>query len=162
MNISELINNIRSRDDCIVYKPSGVPLLNFETQLPNDMVEFYKFCGGIVFYPSSKYSFEIVRPENVILANPIIVGDLCPEDISSQWYIIAKDSDNNFITIDLSTERLGRCYDSFWDRHGVVGECMIIATSFSELVLRLYRNNGESIFWLEDDFEYLGDAYDNM
>ena len=33
-----------------------------------------------------------------------------------------KDMENNYITIDLAKERLGRCYDSFWDRYGVAGE----------------------------------------
>lgn len=71
-----------------------------------------------------------------------------------------KDIKNNYITIDLEKERLGRCYDSFWDRHGVVGECAVIAQTFTELVSQLYSNQGKSLFWLDDKFNYLGDAYD--
>ena len=56
----------------------------------------------------------------MILANPVIIGELCEEDISSKWYIICKDLEENYITFDSSVERNGRCYDSFWDRHGVV------------------------------------------
>ena len=98
----------------------------------------------------------------MVLANPVIVGELCEEDISSKWYIICKDSDSNYITIDLATERLGRCYDSFWDRHGVVGECAIIARNFTELVMELFNSQGESLYWLGSDHQYLGDAYDEI
>ncbi len=34
----------------------------------------------------------------MILANPIIVGELCEEDIPSEGYIICKDTENNYIT----------------------------------------------------------------
>ncbi len=33
------------------------------------------------------------------LANPVIVGDLCEEDISSNWYIKCNDGKNEFLTI---------------------------------------------------------------
>jgi hypothetical protein len=36
----------------------------------------------------------------------------------------------------------------------------VIATSFSELLTQLLANNGESSYWLKDDFVTLGDAYD--
>ena len=129
-------------------------------ELPNDLKVFYENCGGVCFFTDSAYGFTIVSPEEMVLANPIIVGELCGEDISSEWYIIGKDTENNYITIDLAKERLGRCYDSFWDRHGVVGECAIVAQTFTELVSQLYSNQGKSLFWLDDDFNYLGDAYD--
>lgn len=66
------------------------------------------------------------------------------------------------ITIDLARERIGRCYDSFWDRHGIVGECTIVATTFTELISQLFKNQGQSLFWLERDFVYIGDAYETM
>jgi len=94
------------------------------------------------------------------LANPVIVGELCEEDISSKWYIICKDVEDNYITFDSSLERNGKCYDSFWDRHGVVGECSIVAITFTDLLLNLYNSGGKELFWLSDSFHYLGDAYD--
>ncbi len=160
INIKDLVHLIKSAPDCTVQSSNGIPLENSDITLPEDLTEFYKACGGIIFY-SSKDTFEIVPPEEVVPANPVIVGELCEEDISSQWYIIAKDS-SNYITIDLSPERLGRCYDSFWDCHGVVGECAVVANSFTELVQCLYDYKGNGAFWLDDDFEYLGDAYDEV
>lgn len=67
-----------------------------------------------------------------------------------------------YITIDLAEKRLGRCYDSFWDRHGVVGESTIVAKSFTELLSQLFGNQGKSLFWLNSDFVYIGDAYDGV
>ena len=50
--------------------------------------------------------------------------------------------------------------DSFWDRHGVVGEQPIIANSFTELLEQLYQSKGDYFYWLQEDFENIGDAYD--
>lgn len=162
MDILEILNSIRNTSDCIVHSPCGLPLVDEGIDLPDDLKLFYKNCGGVSFYKNKKYGFTIVSPEEMVLANPVIVGELCEEDISSKWYIICKDSDSNYITIDLATERLGRCYDSFWDRHGVVGECAIIARNFTELVMELFNSQGESLYWLGSDHQYLGDAYDEI
>lgn len=162
MDILVLLDKIRNTPDCIVHSPCGLPLINKDNVLPNDLKLFYENCGGITFFVNKQYEFTIVSPEELVLANPVIIGELCEEDISSEWYIICKDTENNYITIDLAKARLGRCYDSFWDRHGVVGECAIVATSFTELISRLFSSQGKSIFWLEQDFIYLGDAYDEV
>ncbi|MGE8342955.1 MAG: hypothetical protein ACN6OI_18140 [Flavobacterium sp.] len=55
---------------------------------------------------------------------------------------------------------LGYCYDSFLETHANPDESMIIAKSFTELLERLYSSNGEDWFWLDDEFESYGDAYD--
>jgi hypothetical protein len=80
-------------------------------------------------------------------------------DISYDWFIIGKSSEQ-YITIDLNPDRLGRCYDSFWDRHGVPADCQIIAKSFTDLLQKLFDGNGDYWYWLKDDFTYIGDAYD--
>ena len=162
MDILNMLDKIRNTQGCIVYSPCGLPSLSEGVDLPNDLKVFYENCGGVSFFTDSAYGFRIVSPEEMVLANPIIVGELCEEDISSGWYIIGKDIENNYITIDLAKERLGRCYDSFWDRHGVAGECAIVAQTFTELISQLYSNQGKSLFWLDDDFNSLGDAYDEV
>ncbi|MBU5316813.1 SMI1/KNR4 family protein [Clostridium bornimense] len=162
MSIIEMIDVIKRNLNCKVYPVNGLPVLPSGFKLPSDLETFYRLCGGVSLFCNSKYSFDIVGPKDMVLANPVIVGELCEEDISSKWFIIGKDFDNNYITIDLSTERLGRCYDSFWDRHGVVGECDIIAKSFTELVEQLLINQGKSIYWLDENFNTIGDAYDNV
>ena len=160
MDILELLNKIRHTHNCVVHPPCGMPTINSNLVLPPDLLVFYESCGGITLFPDEPYSFTIVSPDEMCLANPIIVGELCEEDISSNWYIICKNADNDYITIDLANERVGRCYDSFWDRHGVVGDCSIVASNFTDLLNQLYNNRGQSIFWLDDNFCYIGDAYD--
>lgn len=161
MNIDELIEKIRNTPDCVVYPAKGLPKFeNKSHRLSEDLKEFYSICGGVSLFISKEYSIKIVAPSEFVLANPIIIGELCEEDITSEWYIVADDENGNYLTIDLSPHRLGRCYDSFWDRHGLVGECPIIAKSFTQLLENLFYNQGEYWYWYKKDFVSLGDAYD--
>lgn len=48
-----------------------------------------------------------------------------------------------YLTIDLNEERKGRCYDSLFDRHRIVGETQLIATSFTDFIQRLLDNKGQ-------------------
>lgn len=161
MNIHEIIEMIRKDENCKVFQPNGIPELKNGDFLPAEIQQFYSMCGGIQFFKGAEYEFTVVSPKEVVPANPIIVGELCEEDISSQWYIICKDIEDNYITFDSSPERNGRCYDSFWDRHGVVGECSIVAFNFADLLINLYNCGGRELFWLSESFHYLGDAYDD-
>lgn len=163
MKVKKLIEKIRKLPDCTVYPSNGLPKLdNNKHKLPDDIVEFYENCGGVTLFHSESYVANIVPPEEFKLANPIIVGELCEEDITSEWYIIVNDGNGDYLTIDLSNERLGRCYDSYWDRHGVVGECPIIAITFTELLENLVSNKGMQWYWLRDEFIQIGDAYDGV
>jgi hypothetical protein len=158
--IKGLIEKIRDIPDCEVLFPAGFPSKEKHLLIPDDITEFYELCGGLILFKNRNYPISIVKPEKFLPANPIIVGERCEEDISSGWYIIADDMNGDYLTIDLNQERLGRCYDSFYDRHGVVGSCPIVAKSFSELLERLVNNKGQHWYWLERDFVSLGDAYD--
>ncbi|MED4057745.1 hypothetical protein P4654_27010 [Niallia taxi] len=79
------------------------------------------------------------------------------DDISLCWNKVASDK-SDYITIDPNKDRLGRCYHSFWDSHEVEGECPIIAFSFTDVLTRLLINEGQRWYWLQDDFETLGDT----
>lgn len=161
--IKQLVTQIKTLPNCRIFEPNGLPIID-ETKhiLPNDLKEFYRLCGGLVLFENEEYPIYFVSPEKFILANPIIVGELCEEDISSNWYIICNDGTDEYLTIDLNKDRLGKCYDSFFDRHGLVGESQIIATSFTDLLERLLNNKGQYWYWLKDDFISLGDAYDEI
>ncbi|MCC5803750.1 SMI1/KNR4 family protein [Rossellomorea vietnamensis] len=161
--IKQLLTQVRTLPHCRIFEPSGIPIIDEEKHiLPNDLKEFYSLCGGLVLFENEEYPIYIVSPDKFVLANPIIVGELCEEDISSNWYIIGNDGTDDYLTIDLKEDRLGRCYDSFFDRHGLVGESQIIATSFTDLLERLIKNKGQYWYWLRSDFISLGDAYDDI
>jgi hypothetical protein len=59
----------------------------------------------------------------------------------------------------LSKNRNGFCYDSFWERFGLQGEMPIVSKSFFDFLLKQYLSKGKVNYWLESDFNYLGDAY---
>ena len=161
-DIRELMEILKKSSVCTIKSPCGQPKLRDGEVLPDDLKLFYEQIGGLVFNDDS-YHFEIVGPNEMVLTNPVVVGELCEDDISSDWYIICKDIEDNYISIDMNEKRLGRCYDSFWDRHGVVGECSIVARSFTELLWNLMNNRkNEYPYWLEDGFDYIGDAYDEL
>jgi antitoxin YokJ len=158
--IKEIVTRIAETPDCVVETARGLPHLHEGHVLPEDVEAFYELCGGASLYRSSSYTANIVGPEAFQLANPIIVGVNGEVDISSAWYVIADDGYGEYLTIDCSLQRLGRCYDSFSDRHGVRGSCPIIAVSFMDLLSRLLQNRGEHWYWLQAGFDSLGDAYD--
>jgi hypothetical protein len=126
-------------------------------------LQFYlENYSGVELFSTAEYTTKVFGVEDFKRANPILVGGDVQDDISYNWFIIATAGNTQYITIDLAKERLGVCYDSFWDRHGVVGAQPIIANSFMELLQALYNNKGECPYWLKDDFQPLGDAYDEQ
>jgi antitoxin YokJ len=97
----------------------------------------------------------------LVLANPVIIGERV-DDISDSWYIVGRGGAGEFMSIDLHPDRVGTCYDSFREVHGVPGSCAVIALSFTDLLERLLAAHGGHWYWLEPDFAPLGDAYDSV
>lgn len=145
---------------CQVHLADGVPNVPGELRLPDDLAAFYRNCGGIDLFLGRDYGISIVSPKLFQPSNPVIVGEQVPDDISSTWYIIAETPNGDHLSIDLSPERNGRCYDSFYEIHAVVGLSPIIATNFTSLLENLLNAAGGYWYWLEPDFGDLGDAYE--
>lgn len=169
MSLEELLLRIQSTSDCKIQAPSGFPAINKRLRLPDDLHQFYQFCGGLTLGADTKYPIAIVPPIGCVQANPIFLGDVIGlaqqaqgDDISWSWYIIADCSNGDYLTIDFDQDRLGRCYDSFHETYGLVGEMRVIATSFTDLLTRLYENRGQYWYWLQSDFVSLGDAYEEV
>ncbi len=162
MTIPELLHAMARTPDCRLFPASGLPTVEAGHVLTDDLAEFYELCGGAVLYEHKDYPIMIVPAEQFRLSNPVIVGPVWErDDISASWYIVADDLKGGaYLTIDLSPERAGRCYDSSPYAHAIAGSSPIIARSFRELLERLYENRGEYWYWLRPDFEGLGDAYD--
>lgn len=158
--IQQLIAKVSSMHDCEVLPPKGVPDISSAYRLPADIQAFYRLCGGMKLFQESEYAMTIVPPDEFVLSNPVIIGELCEYDISSNWYMIARGGTSEYITIDLAEERFGRCYDSFFETYGMPGDSPIIAASFTQLLERLLEHSGERFYWLQDDFVPIGDAYD--
>jgi hypothetical protein len=102
------------------------------------------------------FLFRILSKNEILQSNQMIIGEPCDDDISSSWYLIGKTDNNDYLSIDLSFERNGRCYDSSYEIHGVAGSCPIIALNFTELLTELYNSGGNDIYWKYKDH---GDTY---
>src|SRR5262245_9597659 len=89
-----------------------------------------------MLFQQNDYHALIVPPDRVVPANPIIVGQEYADDITASWHIIADDGNGDYLTIDLHPERLGRCYDSFHETHGLVGDCPVIVSQWTGSLLR--------------------------
>ncbi len=159
MDITELIEKIRLTPDCEVFPPAGLPVIRAEHTLPEDLREFYELCGGVDLFKDTAYCLTIVPPSKLVVANPVIIIGVDDETVrkicraeSWSWSVIGEGENAQYITIDLSQEHLGRCYDSMWDRHP--HSSVIIANSFTELLsnLLLYQENGW--YWKQEDSEF--------
>jgi antitoxin YokJ len=160
MNLKVLVDQVKAEPTCRVLAPAGLPAVSARYVCPPDLLEFYSLCGGISLFESSAYSMRLSSPAELVPANPVIRGEPGGDDISSAWHVIGWGENSQYLTIDLHPERLGRCYDSFWDSHAIQGSCPVIALSFSDLLEALIRNKGEHWYWLQPSFRSLGDAYD--
>ena len=128
--------------------------------LPDDIVEFYRLAGGAVLFTGRDYEFDIVPPGDVQRINVLLRWEFDAPDISESWYAVVGDGNGDYLSVDCSPSRLGRCYDTFHETHGFAGQTPVIARSFTDLLERLLDNGGAYPYWLRDDFESLGDAYD--
>jgi hypothetical protein len=81
-------------------------------------------------------------------------------DPSWNWHSVAAVEIGNYLSIDFGRVYNGRCYGSFWETDGQVGNMAVIAESLAELLRPLYNHKGEPWHWLEPGFQALGDVYD--
>lgn len=158
--IDHILDSISRTPGCSVHPAAGAPPLPSSCALPDDLQLFYKLCGGLILFGESAYGMEVVGPAEFVRANPAIVGEDDVDDPSHDWFIVGQ-WEEQYVTVDLAPSRLGRCYDSFWDRHASPGNCPVIAQSFTDFLAQSLDNGGEYWYWLQDDFPSLGDAYDS-
>jgi antitoxin YokJ len=105
--IKQLISQAGTLPHCCVLEPAGLPkIVEIKHILSDDIFEFYSLCGGLVLFEDKDYPIYVVSPDKFVLANPMIVGELCKEDISSNWYIICNDGKDEYLTIDLGKRQV--------------------------------------------------------
>jgi hypothetical protein len=160
VSISQLLERISRTGGCSISAPEPAVVRPRGLAWPDDLAEFYGKCGGLSLFASSDYAVRILPPDLVVSANLTILGEEFPDDRSSEWVTIAALPNGDFISLDLDRDRLGHCYDSSHEVHGLIGSCAIVAGSFSQLLESLLDADGGHWFWLEKGFSSLGDAYD--
>ncbi|KAF2080568.1 SMI1/KNR4 family protein [Flavobacterium sharifuzzamanii] len=165
MEMINVLQKIESDPNCKLLKRESTPKSNLK--LPSDLKYFYENYDSLELFANKPYGIRIVSLNEFIPTNKRlypeddIIWEELEDDISNEWFLIAESAElSQYISIDLRKSHLGYCYDSFLETHATPDENMIIAKSFTELLEKLYSSNGEDWFWLDDEFEPYGDAYD--
>ena len=135
-------------------------------ELPEDLKEFYRRYKTVQLFPySGGWQYRFVRINEIHMTGLDIFGEdyekdsLFSKDSTYSWYTICDLMDGNYIGINLLPEsnRRWNYIDCFHETYGIPGECEVIAKSFTEL-LKQCLHSGESLFYLEKDFQGYGDA----
>ncbi len=116
-------------------------------------------CGGVLLFPAEEEGWDVGVPEQFVRTDEQHGLD-SPLPAPHMWTIAnVHDSRIAPLSIDLRPERLGRCYDAFWDIHASPGNQPVAALSFSELLTVLFRARGMRPSFY-DEAPY-GDAWDD-
>jgi hypothetical protein len=159
--VEELIDLAAASSRAVVLPSAGQPVVSAGHLLPQDLAEFYELCGGIEFLDTPQHYGVIISPPAQLLpTNPILIGEQVDDDITSSWYVIGRTFNSELISIDLHPARLGRCYDSFHEVHGIADSCEIIAASFSAMLTEFLHDPGEGWYWTSPGWPRVGDAYE--
>ena len=75
MEIQELINTIGKDAQCRIFPARGIPVVRGDLALSKDILDFYQVCGGAELFASKPFGFLIVPPEEVVPANPVLLGN---------------------------------------------------------------------------------------
>jgi hypothetical protein len=161
LTISQTLEQIGSLPGCRVRPPSHTaPALPDHLALPADLAEFYGLCDGVDLFMGGDYATRVPSPSEFRPTNLAVTGETGFGDRSDEWFTVGLTADSECVSIDLAPARLGLCYDSFHENHGIIGESKVVAESFTEFLESLVRAGGQHWYWLQPDFPDLGDAYD--
>lgn len=165
--IRELIALISKDPDCTVFEPNHS--FKIEKDIPKDLAVFFELTNGVELFYEKSFGIKIIGKENFIPTNKHLYSEDDPiwqeleNDRTNEWFLIAESPQlSQYISIDLNTTTLGKCYDSFIDIHGAEGMSDIVALNFTDLLWNFYnsKGQGDSWYWIQDSFEKLGDAFD--
>ena len=166
-DLKKIIELISKDSNSRIIEPNNE--LKIDREIPKDLELFFKLTNGISLFENESFGIKVIGKEDFISTNK----DLYPKDdviweelegdITNEWFLIAKSEElSQYISIDLTEDNFGKCYDSFLQTHGEEGMSEIIANDFTELLWNLYssKGKGKSWYWNENDFEKIGDAFD--
>lgn len=160
MDIETVIERMKVDENFMLQEPSGIPHISENYVLPDEVIRFYTLCGGIeCFVNGPAFPIRILSPGEVVNANLSLLGEEFEDDISSNWHLIADAYDGNYICLDCGRKHNGACIEGFEETYALRDDSPIIAKSFTEFLENLLKYAGDRFFWLEDEFEGYGDAY---
>ncbi len=95
--LQRILKSISETNGCKLVKREKPINIEVGFILPDDLRFYFENYNSITFWEKSNYSMKIVGIEGFKKANPIIIGEDVPDDISNNWFIIAEDNPQ-FIT----------------------------------------------------------------
>lgn len=116
--------------------------------------------AGATLFADSAYRVNILPLEDVLPANRVILGEEFDDDRSSKWVTVAALPNGDYITMESGSGQDWSLLRQLTRGARLVSSCAVVATSFTGLLESLLAAGGGYWYWLEDDFKYLGDAYD--
>ena len=158
--ISNLLQVMRARRDCRVDPPALPPVLADGLELPAEVAAIYAMCGGAELFIGAAYPFTLSSPDRFEPTNLRILGSLEPDDRSSSLYVLGHGSGRDLISVDCHPSRSGRCYDSFDETHGLIGQTPVVAPTVGDFFDRLLADGGSRYFWESRATASDGDLYD--
>lgn len=74
--LESILETLRSRSDCLVLPPCGIPMTRAGTSLPSEVERFYSLCGGckLGVFEDDFFSWRIVEPQEFVTAIPVVIG----------------------------------------------------------------------------------------
>ena len=162
-DVDTILDDLISRSSCLVSPPAGVPKLSGGLELPSDLQRFYERCGGLVVNKDGECGSwaRIVSPDEFQRIDATIMGgEMFASGPFQHWYAIVDVQDGNYLAIDVGREHNGKCLDCFRETFAMPGYVSVIASSFSDLLIRLRDHKEDSAFWLQDDFSSLGEGFE--
>ncbi len=116
--LQAVLDELRSREDCVLLEPAGQPMLPGGLALPEDLALFYETCGGARLF-TNELAWRVWGPGELVPAAPrLLTGqiaeELCarePEHVASTCFVFADNgggSTGEHVVVDLHPSRLGR------------------------------------------------------
>lgn len=152
-----------------MLSPIGQAQVPVGVLVPDDLRRFYDRCGGVVLFADAPFTWHVSGPDRLVPASPRLLTPAIaartaheePDDLTNSCHVIAdggrESATDQHVVIDLHPDRLGRCYDAFWDTYGLVGEMPVVALTIAELLEVLLASGGQ-VGALPGRY---GDAYDD-
>jgi hypothetical protein len=171
--VEVLLERLRTTPGCVVRPPRGQPELRPGLALPGDLVSFYELCGGVLLSARAALPLRVSGADELVPAAPrLLTEELAaseleadPSSVVSTCFVIVDNgtggATDRHVVIDLHPARLGRCYETFWDRFGLAGDMPVVAAAFGDLLAGLTARANAGVDDLLSDWPTLGDAYDD-
>lgn len=162
IHIDAILDKLADDDTCVMSAPCGLPEVADGLLLPADVVRVYERTGGMVLHKDGCCGSwaRIVSPSEFDRIDSVVLGgEMFETGPFKYWHAIVDVQDGNYLAIDIGPHHAGKCLDCFHETFAMPGYVSVVASSFTNLLLRMMNHNEDSAFWLQDEFEALGEGF---